>query len=59
MTHRYGPHDPEHAPTTVTVHRMVDGIRQELEVPLSRAQLKQRRDLNNLAWEAGRCPSSS
>jgi hypothetical protein len=44
---RYGPHDPEFA-ATLTVTVLMRG-RQEVQVPLSPATLRQRRQINDLA----------
>ena len=54
--HEYGPHDAELEPKTVHVHVAIDGVRYDRELLRTPAQLKQRRDLNNLAWKASRRP---
>lgn len=49
--HEYGPHRPDDAPQTVTV-RGPERWGEEKEVPVSAAILRQRRNINNRAWDA-------
>lgn len=50
VTHRYGPHRPEDAPTTVTVRNVVEPWREE-DVERPAALVKQREQINTRARE--------
>lgn len=49
---KYGPHRPEDAPTTVTV-RLIETPWAEVEVERPAALVRQRKQINNRAWEDG------
>lgn len=48
VTHRYGPHDPDAGPQTVTVFRP-EGRGGDVEAPIPEAILEQRRAINTRA----------
>lgn len=57
MTHNYGPHRPEDAPTTVVIGTFRKWVGDEREVPIGAAVVEQRRQINEIAARATETPT--